>query len=169
MNGEQWLRLIRVFGGTKYLRVTGKLATDVLRALFSLAADEGRESVPPALRHLRVEVSAGMLPDSFQNSLESFLARRRLSGHPVGYSGLVTADEGILRDSFQDTLESSLARRRLSDHPVDFSGLPTAEEVTSAKRWVEEQKRAAFNHGSSSYFQVPFQIRFHFYNLSDSL
>ncbi len=41
---------------------------------------------------------------------------------------------------------------------------PTAEEVTSAKRWVEEQRRTAFNR--SSYNNTP--IQFHLSNLSRS-
>jgi len=35
---------------------------------------------------------------------------------------------------------------------------PTTEELTSAKRWVEEQKRTAFNRSSYNYF--PIQLRF---------
>ena len=41
---------------------------------------------------------------------------------------------------------------------------PTAEEVTSAKRWVKEQRRTAFNR--SSYNNTP--IQFHLSNLSHS-
>ena len=42
---------------------------------------------------------------------------------------------------------------------------PTTEEVTTAKRWVDEQKRTAFNRSPYNYFL----IRFSFANLSRSL
>ena len=42
---------------------------------------------------------------------------------------------------------------------------PTTEEVTSAKRWVDEQKRIAFNRGLSNHFL----IQISFANLSHSL
>ena len=131
MNGEQWLRLISAFGGTKNLRVAGDLAADVLRALCSLAADEGHESALPALRNLFVQVPT------------------------------------VMRGPTQDFLEQFLSQRQLSGHPVHYSWLPTVEEVTSAKRWIEEQKRLAFGH--SSFNRILIQFGFRFSNLSHSL
>ena len=56
VNGEQWLQLIRSFGGARTLSVAGELATGLLRAL--RPADEGYTTntlVLPALRNLRVQ------------------------------------------------------------------------------------------------------------------
>jgi hypothetical protein len=94
MNGEQWLRLIRAFEGTKVLRVTGELATDVLGALCSLTADDGHESVLPALRSLHVH-EPGVMRGPLQDSIETFLAQRQLSGHPVLISCRPTAEEFV--------------------------------------------------------------------------
>ncbi|KAI9443729.1 hypothetical protein BJY52DRAFT_1316846, partial [Lactarius psammicola] len=50
VGGEQWLELIRAFGGATDFRVADELATDILCALDP--ADEGHTNVLPALRQL---------------------------------------------------------------------------------------------------------------------
>jgi hypothetical protein len=72
----QWLRLIRTFDGTKDFHLAGELATAILRALHP--ADEGHETVLPALRNFHVPLMFMGGP-----SLETFVTKRRLSGHPV--------------------------------------------------------------------------------------
>ncbi|KAH9068250.1 hypothetical protein EDB83DRAFT_2674706 [Lactarius deliciosus] len=80
MDDEQWLRLIRAFGGVKVFRLAGELSTDVLRALHPV--DEGYEILLPALQYLYVQGPWFMHGPS-RNSVESFLAQRQLSNHPV--------------------------------------------------------------------------------------
>ena len=80
MDGDQWLRPIRAFSGAKDFRVVGKLATDILSAL--RLADEGNETVLPALRHLHVQEPRSMY-GPLRDSLAPFVAQRRLSNHPV--------------------------------------------------------------------------------------
>ncbi|KAH9178318.1 hypothetical protein EDB89DRAFT_1167420 [Lactarius sanguifluus] len=80
MDDEQWLRLIRAFNGVKDFRLAGKLATDILRAL--RPADEGHKIVLPALRHLYAQGPVFIHGPS-RDSVESFLAQRQLSNHPV--------------------------------------------------------------------------------------
>jgi hypothetical protein len=53
MDGERWLRPIRAFVGAKDFRVAGKLATAIWSTL--RLADEGHETVLPALRRLHVQ------------------------------------------------------------------------------------------------------------------
>ncbi|KAH9034430.1 hypothetical protein EDB84DRAFT_1578199 [Lactarius hengduanensis] len=79
MDDEQWLRLIHAFDGAKDFRLDDKLATDVLRAL--RPADEGHKIVLPALRYLHVQGAVMRGPS--RDSVESFLAQRQLSNHPV--------------------------------------------------------------------------------------
>ena len=83
VDGEQWLRLIRAFGGAKHFHVAGVHVTDILCAL--RAADGGHTTdttVLPALRNLRVEEPLTMHGPSW-NAVQSFIALRSLSGRPV--------------------------------------------------------------------------------------
>ncbi|KAH9178327.1 hypothetical protein EDB89DRAFT_2181295, partial [Lactarius sanguifluus] len=79
MDDEQWLRPICAFDGAKDFRLDDKLATDVLRTL--RLADEGDKIVLPALRSLHVQGAVMRGPS--RDSVESFLAQRQLSNHPV--------------------------------------------------------------------------------------
>ena len=82
MDAEQWVRLMLAFRSAKDFRVAGECATDILRALHS--ADEGQKTVLPALRNLHVQERVSMLDfGPFQDSVESFVTQRRLSGHSV--------------------------------------------------------------------------------------
>jgi hypothetical protein len=136
VDDEQWLRLIRAFDGAKDFRVDGKLTTDILSAL--LLAEE-RKIVLPVLRNLRVQEPMPMYgPLDF---VASFATRRQLSSRPVQIH--------YLADSMNGAASSSI----LSAGTVPIRR-PTTEEVTSAKRWVDEQKRAAFSRGSYNHFLI---------------
>ena len=76
MDDEQWLRLTRGFDNTKDFRLVGKLVTDILHALHP--ADEGHTIVHPSLRNLHVHQ-----PGNVPLRVESFVAKRQASGHPV--------------------------------------------------------------------------------------
>ena len=80
MDDEQWRRLVRAFDSAKDFHLLGELATDILSALH--LADEGQKSVLPTLRNLHVLAPMSMGGPS-PDSLEAFVARRRLSSHPV--------------------------------------------------------------------------------------
>ncbi|KAH9066855.1 hypothetical protein EDB87DRAFT_1588593 [Lactarius vividus] len=71
MNREQWLELIRGFGGAEDFRVTGELATDILRALHP--ADREHTTILPSLRTLGV---LGPMRRSFWEAVEAFTSRR---------------------------------------------------------------------------------------------
>ena len=82
MDDEQWLQLIRSFGGTRTLSIAGEFTTRILCAL--QPADEGyTRSTPvlPALRNLRVR-KPGILDWPFWNAAQTFVASRGLSSHP---------------------------------------------------------------------------------------
>ncbi|KAH8994844.1 hypothetical protein EDB92DRAFT_232426 [Lactarius akahatsu] len=80
MDDEQWLRIIRAFGGVKDFRVSGELATDILRAL--RPAGEGHETVLPALRNLHLQEPIST-HGPFWDTVRSFLTQRQLSSRPV--------------------------------------------------------------------------------------
>ena len=80
IDDEQWLGLIRAFGGAKELRVASELATDISRAL--RLADEGHEFVLPALQKLHV-LQPVSIAGPLWDSVESFVTQRQLSSLPV--------------------------------------------------------------------------------------
>jgi hypothetical protein len=84
MDDEQWLRLLRAFGGAKVFRVASELAVNILGAL--RLADEGHEIVLPALRDLDVNEPISMR-GPLRDSIDSFVSQRQLSGHPVRIYG----------------------------------------------------------------------------------
>ncbi|KAI9451040.1 hypothetical protein BJY52DRAFT_1419285 [Lactarius psammicola] len=80
MDNEQWLRLIRAFGGAKDFHVAGELVTDILRAI--RPTDEEHNTALPSLRNLHVQDPMSMRGPP-RDSVESFVTQRRLSGHPI--------------------------------------------------------------------------------------
>ena len=82
VDDEQWLELVLGFSGVKDFRVTGEVATKILRAF--PPANGSNATVLPALRHIYVEglrATSEPLWDALQDS-------QRLSGHPVELQGL---------------------------------------------------------------------------------
>ncbi|KAH9010360.1 hypothetical protein EDB83DRAFT_2450746 [Lactarius deliciosus] len=82
LNGadEQWLELIRAFGGATDLWVADELATAILCPLGLVGV--GPTTVLPNLRHLRME-NPKWLDERSWDALQSFIASRSLSGRPV--------------------------------------------------------------------------------------
>ena len=134
---EQWLRLICAFDGAKDFRVSGELATDILRAL--RLADEGHKTVLPALRNLHVRGHTPMLEPSLRDSAESFVTQRRLSSHPVQIyylptdadyqallasipsdSSVMTAEATRMLPRFWQTPGADLEAHRVPSHIVAF-------------------------------------------------
>jgi hypothetical protein len=81
VDGEQWLDLVRLFGGARDFRVADKLATDILRGLGR--ADVGNITVFPALQNLRIEKVMSIHEPSWDALRRSFITTRLLSGRPV--------------------------------------------------------------------------------------
>ena len=80
MDGEQWLRLGRAFDGTRDFRVSGELATNILRSLCPV--DTVHKIVFPALQNLHIQEPMPM-PGPLWDSVKSFDTQRLLSSHPV--------------------------------------------------------------------------------------
>ncbi|KAH9059944.1 hypothetical protein EDB87DRAFT_1619357 [Lactarius vividus] len=80
MDGQQWLELVRTFGGATDFQVAGELTTAILCAL-GLANGEDINFLPD-LRHLHMESPMAM-DESSRDALLSFIALRSYSGHPV--------------------------------------------------------------------------------------
>ncbi|KAH8984721.1 hypothetical protein EDB92DRAFT_2116998 [Lactarius akahatsu] len=80
VNGEQWLELIRAFGGATDLRVASELTTAILCALGLV--EGGHATVLPSLRHLHIENPTAMNEPSCDGLL-AFITSRFRSGHPV--------------------------------------------------------------------------------------
>ena len=138
MDNEQWLRLIRAFDRAKGIRVPGEFVTDILHAL--RLADERHDVVLPALQNLHVKETTPVA----LGTVDSFVSQRQLSGHPVRI--YIRGTEYIRAPAF-----SSILSQFAGAVPIR-SRRPTAEEFTSAKRWIEMQKRLAFANRSSLYF-----------------
>ncbi|KAH9059961.1 hypothetical protein EDB87DRAFT_680662 [Lactarius vividus] len=79
VDGEQWLELVRAFGGATAFRVAGELTIDIVCALGP--ADGEHATVLPALRYLLVN-SMTMNEPSW-DALLSFINSRSLSGRPM--------------------------------------------------------------------------------------
>ena len=82
VDGDQWLELVLAFSGAKDIRVTGEVATRILRAF--PPANGSNETVLPALRHICVE-DLGAISEASWDALQD---SQRLSGHPVELQGL---------------------------------------------------------------------------------
>ena len=82
VDDEQWLELVLAFSGARDFRVTGEVATRILRAF--PPADASNVTVLPALRHICVEDLMAISEPSWNALQES----RRISGHPVELQGL---------------------------------------------------------------------------------
>jgi len=88
VDGEQWLELIRAFGGARDFRVAGELIADILCALGPVDGGHATDStVLRDLRHLRVENPMAVDEPSW-DAAQSYITSRRLSGRPVELQAL---------------------------------------------------------------------------------
>ena len=80
VGGEQWLEIIRSFGGARDFRVANGVMKNLLRAL----GQDGRErtTLLPALRHLRIGNPMEM-NNTLWDALLLFINARSVSGRPV--------------------------------------------------------------------------------------
>ncbi|KAH9024449.1 hypothetical protein EDB83DRAFT_2658119 [Lactarius deliciosus] len=79
-DSEQWLQVIRRFGGATDFRVADKLTTAIL---YALGLVDGRHTnVLPSLRHLIIEDPMAMDEPSW-GAVLSFVTLRSRSGHPI--------------------------------------------------------------------------------------
>jgi hypothetical protein len=109
LGSEQWLELIRSFGGTRDIWVTDELKTDILCALGQV---DGEANVLPALRHLHVET---MEPkDPSWDDLLLFLNSRSLSGHPIQVTNAPLSQCHICGASFRQN--EGLDRHLVDEH-----------------------------------------------------
>jgi hypothetical protein len=80
VDGEQWLELIRLFGGARDFRVVGELTTDVLCAFG--AAGGGHSTLLSSLRRLHIATPTAT-NERCWDALHSFIAWRSLSDSPI--------------------------------------------------------------------------------------
>ncbi|KAI9454583.1 hypothetical protein BJY52DRAFT_1188866 [Lactarius psammicola] len=129
MDNEQWLRLIRAFGGAKDFRVAGELVTDVLCAI--RPTDEEHNTALPSLRNLHVQNPMSMRGPP-RDSVESFVTQRRLSGHPLqkyySYIRRPTAEEvASAKRWVKEQKRSTFNRSSYSFEAVSGSPVPDSE------------------------------------------
>ncbi len=80
----QWRDLIRLFRGTKWLRVIGNFSTDIVLALHQ-PSRRGGETFLPAMHKLCIqEPEPHCAPSSLRMAVESLMNSRRLLGHFIG-------------------------------------------------------------------------------------
>ncbi len=83
VGGEQWLELVRAFGGAIDFRVAGVHVTDILCALRLANGGNTADTIAlPALRNLQVEKPMAMHGPSW-DAVKSFITSRTLSGRLV--------------------------------------------------------------------------------------
>ena len=83
VGSEQWMQLVRSFGGANDFRIAGIHATDILCALH--AADGGHTTdttMPTALYNIRVQ-SSMPADGSFWDAVQSLITSRLLFDHPL--------------------------------------------------------------------------------------
>ena len=112
VGGEQWLELVRSFGGARDFQMADGHTTDILRGLGQ--ADGGHTIVLPALRHLRVENPTRIMNESSLDALLSLINSRLLSGRPVQVNVPLSQCD-ICHASFRQ-------QTRLEPHLVDKHG-----------------------------------------------
>ena len=84
-DSEQWLELVRSFGGVRDFSVAGKFTADILCAL--RPANEGNTTMLSSLRYIRVKKPMVMHGSSW-DALQSFITSRSISGRPVQIDAL---------------------------------------------------------------------------------
>lgn len=110
VGGEQWLELVRSFGGTRNFWVTGESMTDLLCALSRTDGGNPADTIVlPALRNLRVQKATPM-DEPFWDAAQSFITSRRLSGHSIELQVLCH----ICNTSF--TQQQGLNRHLVGEH-----------------------------------------------------
>ena len=82
VDSEQWLELVRSFGGARDFWVGDGLMTDILSVLDQADFGHTTVTVLPSLRHLRVGSPTALNEPSW-GALQSFVTSRSLSGRPV--------------------------------------------------------------------------------------
>ena len=81
VDGEQWLELVRSFGGARDFSVAGELTT--VTQILGLLRPNGDTSVLPSLRLLRVQNP--MMCGPLWDAVQSFITSRSISGRPVHF------------------------------------------------------------------------------------
>lgn len=99
--------------------------------------------------------TAQSMGGSSMSSMGTQITSAGSNGGAPSQSGSMSAPQG----GMNSVAPSSILTQSAGTVPIRR---PTAEEVTSAKRWVEEQRRTAFNRSSYNHFL----IRSHFFNQS---
>ena len=81
VGGEQWLELIRSFGGAREILMVDEHTAGIFRGLGQ--ADGGHTTVLPALRYLHVENPMRIMKEPSLDALLLFINSRLLSGHSI--------------------------------------------------------------------------------------
>lgn len=84
-DSDQWIALIRAFGGANNFRVAGTYVTDILRALCPTEGNHTTDAIVlPALRDIHVREALPIVGPLW-DAVHSLFTLRRLSGRPVEF------------------------------------------------------------------------------------
>ena len=120
ISSEQWLELIRAFGGTKVFRVAGVHVTDILCALRPAdGVHTADTTVLPALRKLHIQEPMPIGP--LRDAARPFITSRLLSGRPVELHAVHKTFSCPLLDCGRLFKSLEIFKRHLRTH---FMGLP---------------------------------------------
>ena len=130
VDSEQWLELVRSFGGARDFWVGEGLMTDVLSVLGQADVGHTTVTVLPSLRHLRVESPTALNGPSW-DALRSFVTSRSLFGRPVQVNvPLHQCDRDTCRACFREQqglkrhLVDKHAYRTMCSYCSDFERVP---------------------------------------------
>jgi hypothetical protein len=156
VDGEQWLELVRSFGGARDLSVAGELAADILCAL--RPADGGHTAdttVLPTLRNLRVRMPKP-IDGPFRDAALSFFTSRRLSGRPIELEFLchICNTNFTRQQELKAHLVDKHAYRIVCSHCVDddFERKPGSDHLFRDHLESKHLKSRA----TTKSFQIPF-------------
>ena len=128
VDSEQWLEIVRSFGGARDFWVGAGLMTDILSVLGQADSGHTTVAVLPVLRHIRVENPTGLKEPSL-DTLWSFITSRSQSGRPVQVNvsfhpcNICNACFGELQ-GLECHLVDKHTYRRMCSYCSDFERLP---------------------------------------------
>ena len=132
----------------------------------ALAQQQGK---PNTLEPTQLNNGVGLLarPSTGQSMGASSMSSMGTQIPGAGSNGGAQSQSGTMSAPMSAPL-TQVGMNRVATNSIPSAGAvpirrPTAEEVMSAKRWVEEQKRIAFNHSSFYHFLFDFDFTFLIY------
>jgi hypothetical protein len=150
-DSEQWVELIRTFGGANCFRIAGTYVMDILCALCPVEGTDTIDAIVlPALRDLRV-LEAMPIVGSLWDAAQSLITSRRHCGRPVE---LYVPHFSCHHCNTSFTRQEDLKRHYLDYHPPEhrkFNHLEVAPTDRFSSNPALQSSSHSSSHGSQNY------------------